>query len=113
LFELKYFFSTGVQSTKGEEKVSARSIKKMIEELVANEDPTRPLSDEAIAQILQEQGICISAAPWPNTATNWVLPAPWPAAGIRVIYFSPEMCIKYYYLCYNKYAIQLTVFSFL
>lgn len=60
LFELKYFFSTGVQSTKGEEKVSARSIKKMIEELVANEDPTRPLSDEAIAQILQEQGICIS-----------------------------------------------------
>jgi len=60
LFELKYFFSTGVQSTRGEEKVSARSIKKKIEELVAQEDPTHPLSDEAIAQILQEQGICIS-----------------------------------------------------
>lgn len=60
LFELKYFFSTGVQCTRSEEKVSARSIKKRIEELVAQEDPTRPLSDEAIAQTLQEQGICIS-----------------------------------------------------
>lgn len=60
LFELKYFFSIGVQSSRGEEKVSARSIKKKIEDMVAQEDPTHPLSDETIAQILQEQGICIS-----------------------------------------------------
>lgn len=60
LFELKYFFSTGVQCGQGEDKVSARSIKKMIEEMVAEEDPIRPLSDEAIAQSLQDKGICIS-----------------------------------------------------
>lgn len=60
LFELKYFFSTGVQCHRGEEMVSARSIKKMLEEMVAKEDATRPLSDEAIAQALQSQGITIS-----------------------------------------------------
>lgn len=60
LFELKYFFSTGVQCSRGEEKVSARSIKKRIEDMVAQEDPTQPLSDETIAQTLQGQGICIS-----------------------------------------------------
>lgn len=60
LFELKYFFSTGVQCSRGEEKISARSIKKKIEDIVAQEDPTHPLSDEVIAQNLQEQGICIS-----------------------------------------------------
>lgn len=60
LYELKYFFSTGVQCGRGAEKVSARSIKKQIEEMVAQEDPTQPLSDELIAQNLQEQGISIS-----------------------------------------------------
>lgn len=61
LFELKYFFSTGVQSNRNnEEKVSARSIKKMLEELVGKEDPIHPLSDETIAQELQTRGICIS-----------------------------------------------------
>lgn len=60
LFELKYFFSTGVKCSRGREKVSARSIKKKIEDLVAQEDPTQPLSDEVISQTLQKEGICIS-----------------------------------------------------
>lgn len=60
LYELKYFFSTGVQCRRGGERISARSIKKQIEEMVAQEDPTQPLSDEQIAQNLQEQGISIS-----------------------------------------------------
>ena len=59
LYELKYFFSTGVQCRRGGERISARSIKKQIEEMVAQEDPTQPLSDEQIAQNLQEQGISI------------------------------------------------------
>ena len=60
LYELKYFFSTGVQCRRGGERISASSIKKQIEEMVAQEDPTQPLSDEQIAQNLQEQGISIS-----------------------------------------------------
>jgi RNA polymerase sigma-54 factor len=60
LYELKYFFSTGVKCRRGAEKISARSIKKQISEMVAQEDPTQPLSDELIAQNLQEQGISIS-----------------------------------------------------
>jgi len=44
----------------GEEKVSARSIKHILEEIVASEDPMHPLSDEAIAKLIQSKGIRIS-----------------------------------------------------
>ncbi len=60
LFELKFFFSTGVHAYGGEEKVSARSIKHILEEIVASEDPMHPLSDEAIAKLIQSKGIRIS-----------------------------------------------------
>jgi RNA polymerase sigma-54 factor len=59
LFELKYFFSTGVESN-GEDKVSSKSIKHMLQEIVVSEDPLRPISDEAISKLLREQGIRIS-----------------------------------------------------
>lgn len=59
LFELKYFFSTGVGSY-DKDKVSSKSIKHIIEEIIANEDCTKPLSDDAIAGILKEKGIQIS-----------------------------------------------------
>lgn len=60
LFELKYFFSTGVQSYHGTHKVSSKSIKHMVEEIVAAEDPTKPLSDDAISKVLNKKGIRIS-----------------------------------------------------
>lgn len=60
LFELKYFFSTGVESYHGDERVSSRSIKHKVEEIIAGEDSYRPLSDEAIAQMLKKKGIRIS-----------------------------------------------------
>jgi RNA polymerase sigma-54 factor len=59
LFELKYFFSTGVECS-GEDKVSSKSIKHMLQDIVAREDPQHPISDEAISQQLQEKGIRIS-----------------------------------------------------
>lgn len=59
LFELKYLFSTGVESY-GNSKVSSKSIKHMVEEIINGEDATRPLSDEAIAQMLKQKGIRIS-----------------------------------------------------
>lgn len=60
LFELKYFFSTGVGACHGSQKISARSIKHMVEEMVAAEDQTNPLSDEAISALLKKKGIKIS-----------------------------------------------------
>ncbi|MGI6452514.1 MAG: RNA polymerase factor sigma-54 [Syntrophomonadaceae bacterium] len=60
LFEMKYFFSGGVNLFCGNECVSSRSIKYIIEEIVSGEDPTRPLSDQAIAKKLMDRGIRIS-----------------------------------------------------
>jgi hypothetical protein len=43
LFELKFFFHSGIASGDGE-MVSSVSVKKMIQDLLANEDPAKPLS---------------------------------------------------------------------
>lgn len=59
LFELKYFFSTGVDSY-GSCKVSSKSIKYTLEEIINTEDTSKPLSDEAIAKLLKQKGIRIS-----------------------------------------------------
>ena len=56
---LKYFFSSGL-STAGGEDVSARGIKAQIEKLVADEDPRRPLTDQAIVNILRQGGVQIA-----------------------------------------------------
>jgi RNA polymerase sigma-54 factor len=56
---LKYFFSSGL-STSGGEDVSARGIKDQIEKLVSSEDPRDPLTDQAIVNILREQGVNIA-----------------------------------------------------
>lgn len=58
LFELKYFFSSGVQ--KGEEGVSSTSIKSTIKDLIDNENRKKPLSDQKIADKLKEKNIEIS-----------------------------------------------------
>lgn len=60
VFELKYFFGSGVKDNTGSSKTSAQSIKKMIRELIEAEDPSMPLSDQRIAEILNEKGIQIS-----------------------------------------------------
>ncbi|HET7274318.1 MAG TPA: RNA polymerase factor sigma-54 [Longimicrobiaceae bacterium] len=56
---LKFFFSSGLSTTSGEE-VSARGIKAQIETLVSNEDPSKPLTDQAIVNILKKEGIQIA-----------------------------------------------------
>jgi RNA polymerase sigma-54 factor len=56
---LKFFFSSGLSTTSGEE-VSARGIKAQIQKLVAEENPSRPLTDQAIVNILKKEGIQIA-----------------------------------------------------
>jgi RNA polymerase sigma-54 factor len=56
---LKFFFSSGLSTTSGEE-VSARGIKAQIQKLVTEENPSRPLTDQAIVNILKKEGIQIA-----------------------------------------------------
>ena len=59
LFELKFFFSSAIESRHGE-AASSRSIKQKIQELIAAENPKRPLSDDRIAKVLKAEGFSIA-----------------------------------------------------
>jgi RNA polymerase sigma-54 factor len=56
---LKFFFSSGLSTASGED-VSARGIKDKIEKLVEDENPKKPLTDQAIVNILKEEGVQIA-----------------------------------------------------
>ena len=59
VFELKYFFNEGMKTKDGEE-ISTLKIKERLKEIIENEDPKKPLSDEKIAEILKKEGIPIA-----------------------------------------------------
>lgn len=59
LFEFKYFFSSGYQSSDGE-SLSSKSVKEKIRDLVMKEDPLKPLSDSRLSEMLKEQGIPVA-----------------------------------------------------
>ena len=59
VFELRFFFSEGVNGPEGSDTpllLLKRKVKKMIEE----EDSSKPLTDDAIAHLLQSQGIAVN-----------------------------------------------------
>ena len=56
LFDLKYFFTPGYQTASGE-VMSNTSVKDAIQDLIARESATKPLSDQEIVKILSERGI--------------------------------------------------------
>jgi RNA polymerase sigma-54 factor len=55
-FELKYFFGSGL-STEGGSNASSTAVRALIRQFVAAENPRKPLSDNKIAAMLEEQGI--------------------------------------------------------
>jgi RNA polymerase sigma-54 factor len=57
--ELKYFFSEGLITDSGEE-VSNKHIKERLKEIIDEEDKNNPLSDDRLAEILNEEGIHIA-----------------------------------------------------
>jgi RNA polymerase sigma-54 factor len=59
LFEMKYFFTSGVATDTGG-SVSNTSVKTILAELVANEDKSNPLSDEEFVLKLKEKGIVLA-----------------------------------------------------
>src|SRR5256885_8442042 len=59
LFEMKYFFTAGIQTASGD-GLSNTSVKDMIAEIFKKEDPGKPLSDQEVVRMLQEKGIVIA-----------------------------------------------------
>lgn len=59
LFELKYFFSSHVQTTGGG-VCSATAIQAMIKRLITAENPARPLSDATLSELLLKEGIQVA-----------------------------------------------------
>ncbi len=59
VFEMKYFFTPGYQTSTGE-SMSNTSVKGAIAELVKGEDTKNPLSDKEIVEILSQRGIPIA-----------------------------------------------------
>lgn len=60
IYELKYFFNSGISSTSGGEALASESVKLKIKDLVGKENPKNPLSDQKIAQLLEKDGIQIA-----------------------------------------------------
>lgn len=59
IFELKYFFSSHVNTDSGGE-ASSTAIRALVKKLIAAENPAKPLSDSKLANMLAEQGIQVA-----------------------------------------------------
>jgi len=59
IFEMKYFFTAGLQTDTGA-NVSNTSVKDMIDEIFKNEDASKPLSDQEVVKMLKDKGIVIA-----------------------------------------------------
>lgn len=59
VFSLKYFFSSGLTTTTGED-ISARGVKDKIKSLVAEENTKKPLTDQTIVKLLKADGVNIA-----------------------------------------------------
>ena len=59
VFEMRYFFHSGVSSAYGE-NVSSLKVKDRIRKIIAREDSRKPLSDSRIVRLLQDEGLVLA-----------------------------------------------------
>ncbi|MBA3007495.1 MAG: RNA polymerase factor sigma-54 [Proteobacteria bacterium] len=59
IYELKYFFSTSIPR-EGADPLAAESIRERIRQLIRDEDPRKPLSDDALSKKLAETNVQIA-----------------------------------------------------
>jgi RNA polymerase sigma-54 factor len=59
IFELKFFFNSGISRTNGED-LASQAVKSKIKVLIDAEDPKRPYSDQKIVELLKKTGIDIA-----------------------------------------------------
>lgn len=59
IFELKYFFNSGISTDDGE-SLASESVKMKIKEIISKEDHKNPLSDQQLVELLKAEGIQIA-----------------------------------------------------
>ncbi len=59
IFELKFFFSAGIQSSQGDD-LAGEAVKQKIRKLISEENPKKPLSDSALVKMLEADGVNIA-----------------------------------------------------
>ncbi|WP_439214457.1 RNA polymerase factor sigma-54 [Duffyella gerundensis] len=59
IFELKYFFSSHV-NTEGGGEASSTAIRALVRKLISAENPAKPLSDSKLTSLLSDQGIMVA-----------------------------------------------------
>lgn len=59
LMEMRAFFATGYQTANGEE-VSNAGVREAIQQIISQENPAKPLSDDSLAKQLKAQGIKVA-----------------------------------------------------
>jgi RNA polymerase sigma-54 factor len=59
IYELKFFFNSGISRTNGED-LASQAVKSKIKKIIGDEDPKRPLSDQKIVESLKKTGIDIA-----------------------------------------------------
>jgi RNA polymerase sigma-54 factor len=59
IFEMKYFFTGGIQTASGQDMANT-TVKEIISEIFSGEDPAKPLSDQEVVLMLAEKGIVIA-----------------------------------------------------
>ena len=59
IFELKYFFNSSIQRSQGG-AIASVSVQELIKQIIANEDPRKPFSDDKISKLLKEHQINIA-----------------------------------------------------
>lgn len=60
IYELKYFFNSGISATDGGDALASESVKLKIKDLIVKEDVKNPLSDQKIAEVLKKDGVDIA-----------------------------------------------------
>ncbi len=60
LFEMRYFFHSGIASSGGGENVSSLTVKDRIRKIIEEENSRRPHSDAAIVKVLEQEGLQIA-----------------------------------------------------
>ena len=58
IYELKYFFNSSIQGDSGD--LASEAVKSKIKQLIANEDPKRPFSDQKLVDLLKKDGVTIA-----------------------------------------------------
>ena len=60
LFELKFFFGSGVGGGDGGEAMAAEAVKGRIRALIGAERPAKPLSDDQLVRLLKDEGVDVA-----------------------------------------------------